>query len=72
MRDLWTLEVSSEDWRRRDEGSKRDLAATLYSSFIGVRAQAGGDPADAVLLIVNESDEKLVMVSDEGGIEVYR
>ena len=69
-RDEWTLTVSSGDWGRRDEASKRDLAAILFSAFKGVRAQAGGDPSRAVLIIRNEDGEVLAKVSEESGIVI--
>ena len=71
-RDEWTLTVSSSDWSRRDEGSKRDLAAMLFSAFQGTRAQAGGDPEEAVLIIVGEKDERLGRASNESGIVIEK
>jgi hypothetical protein len=68
----WTLTVSAGDWERRDEGSKRDLAAILFSAFKGVRAQAGGDPDQAVLLILDEDGESLAKVSEKSGTVVHR
>jgi hypothetical protein len=71
-REEWTLTVSPEDWRLRDEASKRDLAATLFSAFQGARAQAGGDPDRAILLIENKEGEVLLSVSMESGITVRK
>jgi hypothetical protein len=71
-RDEWTLTVSSGDWGRRDDGSKRDLTATLFSAFEGVRAQAGGEPDQAVLLILDENGESLAKVSGKSGIVIHR
>lgn len=71
-RDEWTLTVSSADWERRDEASKRDLAAVLFAAFEGVRAQAGGDPGEAVLIILDEGEESLAKVSEKSGIVIDR
>jgi hypothetical protein len=68
----WTLTISSGDWGRRDEASKRDLAATLFSAFRGVRAQAGGDPEKAVLVIVDEDGEDLAESSEGSGTVILR
>ncbi len=71
-RSEWTLTVSSGDWGRRDDGSKRDLATVLFSAFEGVRAQAGGGPGKAVLLILDEDGESLAKVSEESGTVIHR
>jgi hypothetical protein len=71
-REEWSLTVSSRDWKLRDEGSKKDLAATLYSGFQAVRAQAGGDPEPAVIIIENEEGEILLRASLESGIDVRK
>ncbi len=71
-RDEWRLTVSSGDWERRDDGSRRDLTATLFSAFKGVRAQAGGEPDQAVLLILDENGENLAKVSEESGTTIHR
>jgi hypothetical protein len=71
-REEWSLTVSSRDWKLRDEASKKDLAATLYSSFQAVRAQAGGDPDPAVLIIENEEGEILLRASLEAGIDIRK
>jgi hypothetical protein len=42
----------------------------LFSAFQGTRAQAGGDPEEAVLIIVGENDERLGRASDESGIVI--
>jgi hypothetical protein len=72
VRDRWTLTVSSGDWDRRNEDSKRDLLAMLYSAFKGVRAQAGGDPEEAVLIIVDEDGKTLAEVSGKSGAVIER
>ena len=71
-RDEWTLTVSSGDWGRRDDDSKKDLAAILFSAFKGVRAQAGGDPDQAVLLVMDEDGESLAKVSEKSGTIIHR
>jgi len=71
-RDEWTLTVSSGDWGRRDEGSKRDLIAILFSAFKGVRAQAGGNPDEVVLILVDEDGESLARMSGESGVVIDR
>lgn len=71
-RNEWTLTVSSGDWERRDDISKKDLAATLFSAFKGVRAQAGGEPDQAVLLILDEDGESLAKVSEKSGTLIHR
>jgi hypothetical protein len=68
----WTLTVSPADWGRRDETSKKDLAATLFSTFQGVRAQAGGDPDQAVLVIESKEGEVFLRVSKQTGITVHQ
>jgi hypothetical protein len=71
-RSEWTLTVSPADWGRRDSGSKTDLSATLFTAFKGVRAQAGGDPGRAVLVIVSEDGEMLAEVSETSGTLIHR
>lgn len=71
-RSEWTLTMSSTDWRRRDDASRRDLLATLFSALKGVRAQAGGDPDQAALIIQDEDGKNLAKVSDEDGIVIDR
>ena len=68
----WMLTISSKDWKMRDEGNKRDLAATLWAAYRGTRAQAGGNPDDATLVIQNEKGEVLVECTPGGGIRVLR
>jgi hypothetical protein len=71
-RSEWTLTLSSRDWERRDNASKQDLATLLFTAFKGVRAQAGGDPDQAVLCILDERDQNLARVSETTGIEISR
>jgi hypothetical protein len=71
-REQWTLTISSADWASRDEDSKRDLLATLVSAFKGTRAQAGGDPEQAVLTLIDEEGDDLAKVSGESGIVILR
>jgi hypothetical protein len=67
----WTLTISSADWKHRDEDSRHDLGASLYATFQGVRAQAGGDPAEAVLIIQDEHENLLLRISEETGTIIY-
>ena len=69
-REAWTLTVSPEDWKRRNEISKKDLAATLFSALQGVVAQAGGDPDRAILEIESDKGEVLIRASRQSGIRV--
>jgi hypothetical protein len=71
-RRTWTLTLSSTDWARRDGGSKKDLAAKLLTSFRAVRAQAGGDPDEAALVIADEAGEEMVEASASGGTTIYK
>ena len=71
-REEWTLTISSGDWARRDEASRMDLVARLYTTFRGVRAQAGGDPGCAILFIENEQGEKLASCTPESGVRIHR
>ena len=71
-REEWTLTISSRDWDRRDEASKMDLTARLYSTFQGIRAEAGGDPKLAKLIIKSEDGEKLAECSVTGGSRVLK
>jgi hypothetical protein len=69
-RRAWTLTVSSTDWYRRTETSKRDLAARLLTAFRAVRAQAGGDSEDAVLVIKDDNDERVAECTPSGGVKI--
>jgi hypothetical protein len=71
-REEWTLTISSADWERRDEASKVDLVTRLHTTFRGVRAQAGGDPETAILVIESEQEEELAGCSPESGVMIHR
>jgi hypothetical protein len=71
-RRTWNLTVSSADWSRRDAGSKKDLAAKLLTTFSSVRAQAGGDPDEAALVISDESGEQVAEATPSGGTSIHR
>lgn len=58
-REEWVLKVDSGDWQRRPEVSKKEIMSKVYNRFRQVRAQAGGNPNLAKLIIVNEADEEL-------------
>jgi hypothetical protein len=68
----WTLTVSMDDWKLRDASSKRDLAATLFANFQGVREQAGGDPEQAVLIIKNGEGDVLLKATHASGVIIRR
>jgi hypothetical protein len=69
-REKWTLTVSSRDWHLRDDASKRNLGATLFSAFQALRAQAGGEPDPAILLVEDEEGEILLRASQETGVVI--
>ncbi|MGD8628429.1 MAG: hypothetical protein PVH52_05070 [bacterium] len=71
-RSEWTLTLSLSDWDRRNETSKLDLMAKLYSTFSAVRAQAGGDPEDARLRLEDDDGEILAECSTETGTVIHR
>jgi hypothetical protein len=67
----WTLTVSATDWYGRSIDSKKDLTATLWASYRGVREQAGGDPDDA-RLIIRDNDGNKVAEYLPGGLRILR
>ena len=71
-REKWTLTISSSDWERRDEFSKKDLIARLHTTFRGALAQAGGNPKLAVLIIESEDGQRLAECSTESGAQIHR
>jgi hypothetical protein len=58
-REEWTLRVDSEEWQGRPEVSRKEILTGLYNRFRDARAQAGGDPQAAKLIVVNEAGEGL-------------
>ncbi len=68
----WTLTRSSADWKRRDRASKMDLVARLHTTFQAARAQAGGDPEIARLVIQDDDGEMLAECSPETGAVIHR
>jgi len=68
----WTLTLGSSDWDRRSEASKMDLITRLHTSFRAVRAQAGGDPEDARLVIEDDDGEILAECSPETGTVIHK
>ena len=56
-RKTWTITIAASDWDRRPEGSRKDLAVGLLTAFSGARAQAGGNPDEAVLIIKDEDGD---------------
>lgn len=71
-RRTWTLTVSSADWSAREPGSKKDVVATLLTTFSGVRAQAGGDPDRAVLVINDDKGDQVAAADRSNGPRIIR
>jgi hypothetical protein len=71
-RRTWTLTVSPGDWSAREIGSKKDLAARLLTAFSGVRAQAGGDPDQVVLVIKDDSGDPVAAADPSTGTRIMR
>ena len=67
----WTLMISATDWYNRSVASKKDLVATLWAAYQGVRLQAGGDPDVGSLTIVDNDENKVAECSAEG-LQVLR
>jgi hypothetical protein len=68
----WILTLSSSDWDRRSPTSKTDLLTKLVTTFEAVRAQAGGDPEDARLVIEDSNGEIMGEYTPEGGALIRR
>lgn len=62
----WTLMISATDWYNRSTASKKDLVATLWAAYQGVRMQAGGDPDSGSLTIVDNDENKVAECSAQG------
>lgn len=67
----WTLTVSATDWYNRSAASKKDLCATLWTAYLGARAQAGGDP-DEARLTIEDNDGNRVAVNSPDGLRILR
>jgi hypothetical protein len=67
----WTLTIGAADWYNRDIASKKDLVATLWAAYRGVREQAGGDP-DEGMLIVQDNDENRVAECSADGVRILK
>jgi hypothetical protein len=67
----WTLTIGATDWYNRDLASKKDLVATLWAAYQGVRMQAGGDP-DVGELIIEDNDENRVAECSAEGLRILR
>jgi hypothetical protein len=63
----WTITVTPSDWSRRDRASKLDVATRLWNAFQAARAQAGGDPSAAVLVIESGQGDELARCSEDQG-----
>ena len=63
--------MSSGDWYRRDEASKKDVATKLLTSFGSVKAQAGGDPDDITLIINDDRDHMVAKCTPSAGVRIY-
>jgi hypothetical protein len=68
----WTLTIRSQDWQRRSESSKTDLATRLFVTFAGVRAQAGDEADDLTLIIKDDRDAKVASCTTAGGVTIYK
>jgi hypothetical protein len=68
----WTLTIRSQDWQRRGESSKKDLATRLFVTFAGVRAQAGDEANDLTLIIKDDRDDRLASCTTAGGVTLYK
>jgi len=71
-RSEWILTLGSSDWERRSEASKMDLMGKLHTTFCAIRAQAGGDPEDAKLIIENDDGKILAECSPGTGTVIHR
>jgi hypothetical protein len=69
-RERWILTVSSGEWQRRDEASRKDLVATVWTAFCGTREQAGGKAEDASLVIQDGQGETLARCSPADGLKL--
>ncbi len=67
----WTLTISSSDWYRRDQSSKKDLVALVWNAYRATRERAGGNPDEGVVVIKTEKGEKVAEAST-GGIKIHR
>lgn len=67
----WTLTISASDWYNRSIASKKDLVATLWTCYQGVRVQAGC-PAEEGVLIIQDNDENRVAERSADGIRILR
>jgi hypothetical protein len=71
-RKTWTLTITAADWDRRPEDSRKDLAARLMTAFSGARAQAGGDPDEAVLIIKDDDGEQVARCTLSHGAVILK
>ncbi len=69
-RHSWTLTVGSNDWYLIDEGTKKDVAGTIYIGLRKVIAQIGGDPRDARVVLQDKWGERLAVCSDFYGVKI--
>jgi len=67
----WTLTISATDWYNRSMDSKKDLVATLWTCYQGVRAQAGGG-ADEGALVIKDNDGNKVAERSADGLRILR
>lgn len=67
----WTLTISTTDWYNRSLASKKDLVATLWTCYQGVRVQAGGE-ADEGVLIIEDNEENRVAERTADGMRILR
>jgi hypothetical protein len=69
---VWTLTIGAQDWNRRTEISKTDLATKLFVNFAGVRAQAGRDEEDLTLVIKDDTGRKVASCTSADGTVIHR
>lgn len=60
-REEWVLTVNTGRWDRLSKIFRKDLVVQLYTGFQEVRAQAGGDPEHAKLVIDDEEGKELLV-----------
>lgn len=67
----WTLTISATDWYNRSMASKKDLVATLWTCYQGVRVQAGVGTEEGILT-VKDNDGNRVAERDAAGLRILR
>lgn len=60
-REEWVLTVNADRWESLSKVSRKDLVVQLYTGFQEVRAEAGGDPEHAKLVIDDEAGKEILV-----------